>query len=151
MAVISMWCTNPNCKQALHFDASLVNTMQHCSHCGQAVIVPNVATVPAAPNHQRVTVGQAVAPGVRVPIQERSAESTRSRRLSMGSGCFAMLAVVFAMTIVAAGLSFIPGANYQKIWAICALIAGLGGLIAFVFFGYIATETASTHRGRDHQ
>jgi len=69
----------------------------------------------------------------------------------MGSGCFAMLAVMFAMTVIAIGLTQVWRSNPEKVWAICALIAGLGGLVAFVFFGYIATESASTERGRDHR
>lgn len=149
MATISMWCTNPICKQALYFDTALANTTQHCATCGQAVIVPNVGNTPNALTQHHSQLINASATVQRIPTQEST--STEARRLNMGSGCFAMLAVMFAMVVVYFGLRQVPGYNPDKIGAICSLIAGIGGLVAFVFFGYIATEKASTRRGRDHQ
>jgi len=149
VAVVSMWC--PNCRQALYFDSSLSGTSQRCAHCSHGITVPAPVTTtePAQAILAQMPV-HAAAPAA-PSYQERFGESSSSRRLNMGSGCFAMLAVMFASGLMVGGLGKILDADPQKAWAYGFIVAGFFGLIAFVFFGYIATESAKTERGREHR
>ena len=155
MATISMWC--PQCQSPLYFEESQIGSVQHCPACKQAVIVPPAqrGVVATAPNMMRVTGPHAAgaATASANAMQERSVEQHQARKVNMGSGCFAMLAVMFAVAIMGAGIGALFELDPRKLYAVSAMVAGLGGLIAFVFFGYIATETASasSSRGREHR
>jgi hypothetical protein len=59
----------------------------------------------------------------------------------MGSGCLGMLAVMFAVALVGVGIGILTDIQSKSIFAISAVIAGLAGLPAFIFFGYFAPET----------
>lgn len=149
MAEVSLLCTS--CRRQISFDPQYVGSIQQCPHCGQQVIVPNAASA----NSLSALAVQA-APVVPVtPIVERQAqyveraqEAQTSRRLKMGSGCFAMLAVMFAVGLVGTGVGILTEVDEQKLFGLSAVIGGLAGLAAFVFFGYIATETASSSSDR---
>jgi hypothetical protein len=82
--------------------------------------------------------------------EERLREAHTSRKLKMGAGCFAMLAVMFAVSLVGWGIGQIAEVSDRQLQGWTTLIAGLAGVAAFVFFGYIATETAerSSDQGR---
>lgn len=168
MPVVAFTCTNPNCQRQITFDQEAVGTVQQCPHCSQRVIVPDLVTS----NAQTAIVPVSTAAPVPVPTiapvynqppqatqyqqQERHIESQTARKLNMGSGCFAMLAVMFAFLVLAIGSSFIigsfvPNFNPQFIFGVMSMIGGLAGLAAFVFFGYIATETTSNTRGSDRR
>jgi hypothetical protein len=155
VAQISLFCTNPDCKRPIAFDAVQANTVQPCPHCGQQLFVPAppashaaVQAVPPAP--------MAHTPMVAQPVQyafsqhERSQEAQITRRLRMGSGCFAMLAVMFAVGLMSAGFISALGIDDQRLWGLATMVGGIAGLAAFVYFGYVAQETdaKSSDKGR---
>ena len=149
MTGISFQCTNPNCSHQVTFPPEQAGMVQHCPHCGQRLIVPGTSVVAIAP----MPPPSGAPPAVNVAGQqsvyhqhERSVEQHMSRTLKMGQGCFAMLAVMFAIGLVGWGVGNIVDA--PKWWSWTALIAGLAGVVAFVFFGYYATETAEA--SKDH-
>ncbi len=156
MADVLLSCTNQSCRRPIAFDAQHAGSIQQCPHCGQRVIVPD----PAPANAPGALAVQPPAPIAVTPVeerpvpyayqQERSLEARTSRRLKMGSGCFAMLAVMFAVGLIATGIGTLTEIDEDKLWGLSALVGGIAGLAAFVFFGYVATETASasTDRGR---
>lgn len=149
MATVSMWC--PKCQRPLYFDQSQVGSTQHCPTCGQAVIVPAIQTAVVSTQPGMSMSDMSHSAAVSSGRQERSVEQRQARRISMGAGCFAMLAVMFAVGVMAAGIGALFELDPRKLYAVSAMVAGLGGLIAFVFFGYIATETASSSQGREHR
>lgn len=55
-----------------------------------------------------------------------------------------MIAVMLAISLVGYGIGQITGLSDQQVKGWIMLCAGLGGVAAFVFFGYIATETAES-------
>lgn len=164
MSEVIFACTNPTCQRPLAFDHNLAGSVQQCPHCEQRVIVPAILAA-----HPQATIVPTVVPIASQPStmsppphlpyfreQERQTELRTARKLNMGSGCFAMLAVMFAMSILGYGIglaisSTIPGFNSGLLTGLMAILAGLLGLLAFVFFGYIATETASTSRGNERR
>ena len=93
MPTISMWC--PKCQRPLYFEDSQIGSMQHCPSCHQAVIVPAMQTAVVSTQPSMSISGMA---NVTTGSQERTAEQRQARRINMGSGCFAMLAVMFANT-----------------------------------------------------
>ena len=154
MTEVSFLCTR--CRHQISFKAEQVNSIQECPNCGQQVLVPSAQLADSA---MALTVQQPQAqpntPVTRSPAQhgyqqERSREAQASRKLKMGSGCFAMLAVMFATALIADGIGILTEVNQDKLWGLSAVIGGLAGLAAFIFFGYVATETASksSDRGR---
>lgn len=153
MAQLPLSCTNPDCRHQMSFDTQQAGSVQRCPRCGQRIIVPDTAAagVPAL----AVQPSTVTAPNAQVERpahfsfqQERAMEAQTSRRLKMGSGCFAMLAVMFAVTLFGFGIGTVADVDPKKLWGWAAMIAGLAGLAAFVYFGYIATETASSSSDR---
>lgn len=152
MAQVSLSCTNPNCGRQMSFDAQQAGSVQQCPQCGQRIIVPDAAaSVPALAVQPSAVIApnvQAERPAQFAFQQERAVDAHTSRRLKMGSGCFAMLAVMFAVALVGFGIGTVADVDPKKLWGLSAMIAGLAGLAAFVYFGYIATETASSSSDR---
>lgn len=152
MTPIHVACPNPACNRALSYDSRFGGTTQQCPHCGQQLILPGapaqLAPVPPVPQYF-ATATPAARPPSQVAYQhERSVDAHASRRLKMGQGCFAMLAVMFAVAIVGVGVAWLSKDDAkQTVGAVAAVAAGLAGLAAFVFFGYFAVETA--HKSQD--
>jgi hypothetical protein len=150
MADIKFQCTN--CGEHLNFVPEHAGTVQECFRCHQRVIVPGSAAImatsaPAAtpPSYQSTAVAQPL-----YHHEERSREAHVSRKLKMGAGCFAMIAVMFAVSLVGYGIGRIADVPDRQLQGWTTLIAGLAGVVAFIFFGYWATETAerSQDQGR---
>jgi len=154
MADVSLACTS--CRREISFDVQYGGSVQQCPHCGQQLIVPNAsnptsaATLPA-----KLAAQPPPAPSATPVVErhmhyvERAQEAQTSRKLKMGSGCFAMLAVMFAVGLVGTGVAILlPELDQQRLYGLSAVFAGLAGLAAFVYFGYIATETASSSSDR---
>jgi DNA-directed RNA polymerase subunit RPC12/RpoP len=152
MAQVSFPCTNPNCGRQLFFDTQQVGSVQQCPHCAQRIIVPDaVANLPALPVQPSTVIApnpQVERPAQYAFQQERAIEAQTSRRLKMGAGCFAMIAVMFAVALFGFGVGTVAEVDPKKLWGWSSMIAGLAGLAAFVYFGYIATETASSSSDR---
>jgi DNA-directed RNA polymerase subunit RPC12/RpoP len=156
MAKTSMWC--PKCGRPLYFEDTQIGSQQYCQYCGQAVIVADAVVSASGAALPAMMVSNAPARaggqgGHQGYAEERSIEHRTARKINMASGCFAMLAVMFAIWIMFAGLGAIMEATPRKLYAYSSLAAGLGGLLAFIFFGYIATERASSEaqRGKDQR
>ena len=159
MSTVSFVCTNPNCQRQIVFEQTAVGTVQQCPFCTQRLIVPDAA--PLAP--QVAVMPAYTAPTMHISTQqppahqqERHIESQTARKLNMGSGCFAMIAVIFAFAILSFGASQVltsinPNANTGVVGGILLMLGGLAGLGAFVFFGYIATETSSSSKGSERR
>jgi hypothetical protein len=132
----------PGCRGQLGFAPEQAGTTQQCLGCGQQVIVPSQAPG----NVPTPVVPRAYSPNIPTqPLfhqEERSREAHTARKLKMGAGCFAMLAVMFAVGLVGWGIGHITDLPDRQIEGWSGLIAGLAGVAAFVFFGYFATETA---------
>jgi DNA-directed RNA polymerase subunit RPC12/RpoP len=146
-------CTNPKCQRQLSFEPSTVGTIQLCPYCSQRVIVPDLLP----PESQAAIVPSQAAPSaVVMPFvssaqqQEHHQESQTARKLNMGSGCFAMIAVMFAFGILGIGATYILGES-RLVQGGLFMLAGIAGLAAFVFFGYIATETSSSSKGSERR
>lgn len=84
-------------------------------------------------------------------VQQREMQTHTARKLNLGSGCLAMLAVIFGVGLVGFGLAVLLDLEDKRASGLILILAGLGGVLAFIFFGYIATETSSTSRGRDQR
>src|SRR5690348_9469326 len=110
MTGINFQCTN--CGQPLNYAPEQAGSLQECFRCHQRLIVPGAASTGLP-----VPVAQAGAPPVSPsgytansytqPLyqhEERSREAHVSRKLKMGAGCFAMLAVMFAVSLVGYGI-----------------------------------------------
>lgn len=169
MPAISVVCTNPSCLQPLSFEQALGGTIQQCPKCTQRIIVPEIADPPAqaaivpmsAPSPAPIHVAVPIASPTPPPApyfreQERHTEFHKARKLNVGAGCFAMISVLFAMGILEFGLFFVinamlPKYNFGLIFGLLSMLAGVLALGAFVFFGYIATETAATSRDSERR
>lgn len=117
----------------------------------QAQYYPNNQTVVTGSQHPYNHPAQQMGPQAPyMQQQERHLESQTARRLNMGSGCFAMLAVMFAFGVLSAGITFIFGQS-QVITGIALVVGSLAGIAAFMFFGYFAAETTSSSRGSDRR
>lgn len=147
---VSVSCTS--CGNALTFSSDHSGSIQECGHCGQKIIVPgNAEMAPSSSQLVPQKAPQTVAAQTFYSYQQERAQAAQSsRKLKMGSGCFAMLAVMFAVALMAAGFGQLFEINKEKLLGLSMLVAGMLGLMAFVYFGYIATETAisSSDRGR---
>jgi hypothetical protein len=86
-----------------------------------------------------------------VANEERERQDETARKLSTGRGCFAMLSVMFAVGLLGTGVGMILDADGQKVFGSSAVAAGLAGIAAFVFFGYYASSTSSTTRGKEQR
>jgi Flp pilus assembly pilin Flp len=78
-------------------------------------------------------------------------EAQSSRKLKMGSGCFAMLAVMFAVALVATGVGIVTEVDQKKLTGWSILFAGVAGLAAFIFFGYFARESAASSSAKERR
>lgn len=152
MSVVPVLCTNPQCHCPLAFDQSTIGSIQQCPHCAQRLIVPDIATTDTqlVPVVSVSPTNSLPAQSLSAPQQERHLEHQTARRLNMGSGCFAMFAVLFVVAILGMGVTTMIG-NSAVVYGSLYILAALGGLAAFVFFGYIATETSSRSQGSDRQ
>jgi predicted RNA-binding Zn-ribbon protein involved in translation (DUF1610 family) len=154
MADVSVACTS--CRREISFDVQHGGSIQQCPHCGQQLIVPNAAQGTASSNLPAALAARPSPVPAATPVverhmhyMERAQEAQTSRKLKMGSGCFAMLAVMFAVGLVGTGIAVLfPEVDQQRLYGLSAVFAGLAGLAAFVYFGYIATETASSSSDR---
>lgn len=166
MSDLTLNCTNPACQRLLSFDQALAGSIQQCPQCAQRIIVPEL--IFASPQTEIVPAASSIAHPISAPLpvapqpvlpireQQQQTEFHTARKLNMGAGCFAMMAVMFAVGILGAGASavissILPEFNGNLLDGLSFMLAGLLGLGAFVFFGYIATETASTSKGSERR
>lgn len=153
MSQINLNCTNRNCNADLTFSSSQMGSMQSCPNCGQKLYVPEEMTqeleefVPHKPPTKTFERPQQLYSAGPVRSLERDDRGQRTRKVKMGSGCLAMFAVMFAVVILGVGYNLIIGMG-EKMMGLFTILAGLGGIVAFVYFGYWATETEDRFEDR---
>lgn len=146
MADVTFQC--PGCKGTLRFQEEAADTTQSCPGCGQRVIVPRtttavVATTPGATGAYR---SEYEASSQAFAQQERSRAARASRKVKPGIGCFAMIAVMFAVGFIGWGFGMIADVAPRQLQGWTTLMAGIGGVIAFGLFGYYLTDTDEEQR-----
>ncbi len=149
MSDIIFSCTNRSCNYELSFDAGEAGSMAFCPNCGQKLIVPEpVANVQQQVVPKTPPAATPSQPPLRVRQREEGDYQRRTRRkVKMGAGCLAMMAVLFTFFILALGYNTIVGIT-DTTGGLITIGAGIGGIGAFFYFGYWATETEDDTRDR---
>jgi hypothetical protein len=83
--------------------------------------------------------------------QERASHHITSRKINMGGGCLAMLAVFAAFTLIGGGLTFVFNFISQALCGIWMILGALASIAAFAFFGYFASESSVSLSGVDRR
>ncbi len=152
MSKINLKCSNVDCQTSLTFLKSLSGSMQECTNCGQKLYLPGLSkledqNLSLASSTQSVDRPQKLYSAGPVSSLERDDRGQKTRKVKMGSGCLAMLAVMFGITILGVGANLIVGLG-EKTMGVFMLLSGIGGIVAFVYFGYWATETEDKFQDR---
>ena len=155
MSLINLNCTNRDCSAELTFHSSQMGSMQSCPDCGQKLYIPGERKEEAQEFTAQKSLYDFKNPtqfysASTVKSLERDDSGQRTRKVKMGSGCLAMFAVMFGVVILGVGYNLIIGVG-EKMLGFFTILAGLGGIVAFVYFGYWATETNDRFEDRRRQ
>jgi len=132
-----------------------MGTIQKCPNCGQKIFVPE-DDVQSLQEYVPPTTGKPIQtahkpdaiygyPAAR--SMERGSQVHKSRKVKMSAGCTGMLAVMFGIFILGFGYNLISELSEGAV-GFFIILAGLGGLAAFVYFGYWATESEDRFEDR---
>lgn len=149
MSDLRVNCTNQDCNSKLVFSREYMGSIQSCPNCGVELLIPKIEPKPyASPTNQPFpspyeAKGIQQAPITYSGVTEDGGK--RTRKVRVGSGCLAMMAVMFAFAILVFGYSLMfditPG-----IYGLFVVMTGIAGIGAFAYFGYFAQETENNYR-----
>lgn len=143
MAIIDFRCSNPHCGEPLTFDIREAGSVQHCRHCQQKLIVPDINSrpyqEPPSTHHNNLFENQPDSISRRAVRKDNAYQMRTRKRVKAGPGCLAMFATMMGIFIIAIGLIMAGHISWQSMGSITSF-AGLAGIGAFAYFGYFALE-----------